>query len=494
MKKLHRYVLKAFIGPFLLTFGIAMIVLVLQFLWKWVDEMVGKGLEWSVIIELFFYTSISLIPLALILGVLLASIMSFGNLGEHNELTSMKASGVSLFSSMKPLFFLVGLLTLGAFAFSNYIIPVTNLKFYTLLYDIRRQRPDFIIKEGQFNSLEDISLKIGRKNRSNNIVYDVMIYDHSQKQGNISVMVADSADMNVTEDGRYLILKLFSGFSYAEQLEDGNKLDKDKKPLRRDYFDMQQVLFDLPANDFSRSREDTYKDHYKMLNMSQLADTAYALEDERAWRKKQAAQNILASHLMRHERKPEVAADPDYYPDSLPVVFADTLLSRLDLVEKQNAIRQAQAFARIVHSSLSTSHDTAQARQQWINRHRIEMHRKLTLSFACLVFFLIGAPLGAIIRKGGLGTPVVVSIVFFITWHIISLAGEKYAHGAVIPVWEGMWLSTILLIPLGIFLVIKATNDSALMSKETYTLLIERMLSFIHIRRKRENEDSANHQ
>lgn len=471
--------LKAFIGPFLLTFAIAMIVLVLQFLWKWVDEMVGKGLEWGVILELFFYTSLSLIPLALILAVLLASIMSFGNLGEHNELTSMKASGVSLVRSMKPLFALIALLTLGAFAFSNYVIPVTNLKFYTLLYDIRKQRPDFIIKEGEFNNLEDISLKIGRKHKSDNMVYDVMIYDHSQKQGNISVMVADSADMNVTVDSRYLILKLFNGFSYAEQLEEGNKLDKDKKPLRRDYFDMQQVLFKLPENEFSRSREDTYRDHYKMLNMAQLADTADALENEKNWRKKQTVETILASHLMRNEKKPEVAADPNYYPDSLPVIEADSLLQKLDPTEKQNAIRQAQAFARIIQSSLNTSRDNALARQQWINRHRIEMHRKLTLSFACLVFFLIGAPMGAIIRKGGLGTPVVVSIIFFITWHIISLAGEKYARGSIIPVWEGMWGSTILLIPLGIFLIVKTTNDSAMMNRETYTILIQRGVDFI---------------
>lgn len=494
MKKIHLYVLRAFIGPFILTFAIAMIVLVLQFLWKWVDEMVGKGLEWSVIVELFFYTSISLIPLALILAVLLASIMSFGNLGEHNELTSMKASGVSLVQSMKPLFFLVAFLTIGAFAFANYIIPVTNLKFYTLLYDIRKQRPDFIIKEGEFNSLEDISLKIGRKSKTNNIVYDVMIYDHSQKQGNISVMVADSADMNVTEDSRYLILKLFNGFSYAEQLEEGNKFDKEKKPLRRDYFEMQQVLFTLPNNEFNRSREDTYKDHYKMLNMQQLADTAHALDDERKWRKKQVVQTILASHLMRNEKKPEVAADPNYYPDTLPPVEVRDLLAHLDNKELQNAIRQAQAFARIVQSSLNTSRDNSMARQQWINRHRIEIHRKLTLSFACLVFFLIGAPMGAIIRKGGLGTPVVVSIIFFITWHIISLAGEKYARGGIVPVWQGMWGSTFILIPLGIFLIIKTTNDSALMTRETYSVIFHKGLEMVRRLKKKKHEDSSDMQ
>ena len=206
--------IRSFIGPFILTFGISMIVLLLQFVWKWIDELVGKGLDWKVIIELLVYVSMRLVPLALILGVLLSSIMTFGNLGEHNELTSTKASGISLFRTMKPLLVFVLFLTVGAFTFSNYVVPVTNLKFYTLLLDIRQQRPEFIIKEGQFyNGLDGYSLKIGSRSKDGQTLYNVMIYDHTQKQGNVSVTVADSGYMNITEDKAYLILSLHNGFS-----------------------------------------------------------------------------------------------------------------------------------------------------------------------------------------------------------------------------------------------------------------------------------------
>lgn len=483
--------IRSFIGPFILTFGIAMIVLLLQFVWKWIDELVGKGLEWSVIIELLFYTSMKLVPLALILGVLLASLMSFGNLGEHNELTSMKASGISLTRTMLPVMFVVVILTGGAFAFSNYLVPVTNLKFYTLLLDIRHQRPEFVIKEGVFyNGLEGISLKIGSRSKDGKTLFNIMIYDHSLKKGNTGVTVADSGYMKITENKRYLILTLHDGFSYAEQLEDGKKLGKNK-PLRRDKFSMQQVLFKLPETELNRSREDMYRDHYNMLNMKQLADTARALNNEMVWRKKQKAEGLLARELFRFEKKADVKANPDYYSDSLPPYRADSVINKTGLKEQQQTIIQAMAFARIIHSGLSNTSDNARLRRQWINRHWIEWHRKLTLSFACILFFLIGAPLGAIIRKGGLGTPMVVSIFFFITYHIVTLAGEKYARGGIVPVWEGMWGSSLILLPLGIFLTFKSTRDSALMSSEAYYFFIKKVLSIVRINRKSNHEDST---
>jgi len=495
MKKMHWYLIKAFIGPFFLTFGIAMIVLILQFVWKWIDELVGKGLEFRVIIELLFYTSLGLVPLALILGVLLASIMSFGNLGEHNELTSMKASGISLFTSMKPVLIFVVFLTIAAFSFSNYVIPVTNLKFYTLLLDIRRQAPEFMVKEGKFNNgIEGYSIKVGSRSKDGKTFYDMMIYDHSQKMGNIGVTVADSCYMNVTEDGNYLILSLFSGFSYAEQLEDGRKFDKEKKPLRRDEFSMQQLLFALPENELNRSGEDTYKDHYKMMSMAQLADTARAFSNEIEWRKKQAVEGMMQREILRFEDKTKVKSDTSYYPDTLKALYADSIIGKLDLLDQQSSIKQAQIFARIVQNGVTTARENAESRTQWLNRHWIEWHRKLTISFACLVFFLIGAPLGAIIRKGGLGTPVVVSIVFFISWHIISLAGEKYARGGVLPVWEGMWGSTLILVPLGIFLTFKSTMDSAMMTKETYTIFVRKIVDFFKAKRRHKNESTSNNQ
>jgi len=483
--------IRSFIGPFLLTFVIAMIVLLLQFIWKWIDELVGKGLEWQVIVELLVYTSMRLVPLALILGVLLASIMSFGNLGEHNELTSMKASGISLIRSMFPPLILVLMLSIGAFAFSNYLVPVTNLKFFTLLLDIRHQRPEFIIKEGEFyNGLEGISLKIGSRSKDGKTLHKLMIYDHTLKQGNVAVTVADSGYMKITEDKKYLILSLYDGFSYAEQLEDGKKLTKNK-PLRRDQFSMQEVLFRLPDTELNRSKEDMYRDNYNMMNMNQLADTARALADERKWRKKQVAEGLLARELLRFERKTEAKDNPDYYSDSILAYRADTIINQLSLTEQQNAITQAMAFARIARSNLNSSAGNSKVRMHWINRHWIEWHRKLTLSFACILFFLIGAPLGAIIRKGGLGTPVVVSIVFFITWHIITLAGEKYARSGIVPVWEGMWGSSLILLPIGILLTYKSARDAAVMSYESYYFFIKKAMKTIKFWEKGNHENTS---
>ena len=477
MKKMHWYLIKAFLGPFFLTFGIAMIVLILQFLWLFIDELVGKGLERSILAELLLYTTLRLVPMAVILAVLLASVMSFGNLGEHNELTSMKASGISVFTSMKPILVFVSFLAISIFFYSNNVIPVTNLKFRTLMLDIRRQSPAFMIKDGTFNDgIDDYSIKVDKRSKDGKTFYGVMIYDHSQNVGNAGVTVADSCFMNVSEDGNYLVVSLFDGFSYIEQLEDGRRFNHEKKPLRRDEFSMQKIVLELPGNELVRSGKDALKNYYKMLNMKQLADTARAIQNEREWRNKQAATDLLQLNLLRFEDKEEVYVNSTYYSDTLTNLNSETLIQDLNLRENRAAINQALIFARLVQRNLSTTQEEAVNRSHWVNAHWIEWHRKLTMPFACFVFFLIGAPLGAIIKKGGLGMPVVISLAFFISWYIISLLGEKYGRSEFIPVWLGMWGSGFLLLPLGIFLTIKSSRDSAIMNSETYLIFLRRLL------------------
>ena len=494
MKRLHIYMIKSFLGPFALTFAIAMIVLILQFVWKWIDELVGKGLDWMVIVELITYVSAKLIPLASILGVLLASIMTFGNLGEHNELTALKSSGISLVRTMLPVFITVVFLGAASIAFSNYVIPVTNMKFFTLLLDIRQQRPEFDIREGTFyNGIQGYSLYIGDRSKDGKILYDLMIYDHSKRKGNVALTRADSGYMRITDDEKHLILNLYSGYSYAEQLSDDNSI-QENKPLRRDAFANQQILFNLPGSELNRSREDLYKNHYQMLNMRQLRDTAKGLYGEMLWRRNKVGHELLERDYLRLENKKEVREDSAYYSRPDTIINPVKLVNDLPVDNQLEVYKQAQNFARSVQSKLNNSYDTMKIRKKWVNMYWNEWNRMLTFAVACLLFFFIGAPLGAIIRKGGLGTPVVVSVIFFIAYHILSMAGEKYARAGFVPSWLGMWGSSLLLLPLGFFLTVKSNRDSRIMVIESYFLLFKKILSFGRHSLKKGHEDPSNHQ
>jgi len=487
--------IRSFIGPLVMTFVLAMIVLILQFVWKWVDELVGKGLSWSVISELLLYVSTRLVPLALILAILLASIMTFGNLGEHSELSALKSSGISLTRIMAPLFTLVLILTAAAFYISNNIIPETNKKFFALLIDIRQQRPEFDIKEGQFfNGLEGYSLKIGKRSRNGKMLYDLMVYDHTAKNGNTAVTLADSGYMVITEDKKNMLLTLYHGYGYTEVLDTNKRIDPNKA-LRRDRFRMQQFLFRLPGNELERTDEELYKDNYQVKTMKGLARESRILYQWIDDKQKRVSDELLQTQYFRLADKPG-SPPHDTLGEQSEKVPADVLaaIDSLPLDKKTAVLEYAINLAKTAKGIVSNNYDITRSDLRWVYRHMIEWHRKLTLSIACLIFFLIGAPLGSIIRKGGLGTPVVVSTLFFIFYHIISLAGEKYARAGILPVWLGMWGSTALLLPLGIFLTVKSTRDSSIMIGDTYTLLIRKILRLGRRKGNGGNEDPSTDQ
>lgn len=488
--------IRSYIGPLVMTFCLAMIVLILQFVWKYIDELVGKGLSWSVISELLLYVSASLIPMALILGVLLSSIMTFGNLGEHSELSALKSSGVSLTRIMAPLFVLVITITAGAFLFSNYTIPKTNMKFFTLLLDIRKQRPEFDIKEGQFyNGLEGYSLKIGSRSKTSRMLYDLMIYDHTAKIGNSSVTVADSGYMVMTDDKRNLMITLYNGYGYSEQLDDNNRL-KPNKPLRRDKFGMQQFRFTLPSGELDRTEEDLFKDNYKRKNMAELTEYVDIFQGAMENKRDRVSRELNTNHYFKYDDKKDTLTPLNEHQQKLTSLRVDPLAvyDSLPPDRRLRVIEYSVGQAQIVQGMIKTAADVYKSDSSWMYRYQIEWHRKLTLALACLVFFLIGAPLGAIIRKGGLGTPVVVSTLFFIFYHIISLAGEKYARAGILPVWLGMWGSTLILFAIGIYLTIKSKRDSAILSGETYMLLLRKILRFGSRNRLASNANSSAHQ
>ena len=548
MKRLHTFILKSFFGPLVATFFVSLFILLMQFLWKYIDDLAGKGLEWTVIMELMLYASARLVPMALPLAILLSSIMTFGNMGENFELTAIKSAGVSLQKFMAPLIYLTILICFGAFYYSDYVIPYTNLKTSSLIYDVKNQRQELLIKEGIFyNGIDGYSIKIAKKDYKTNLLQNIMIYDHSDNKENVNVTIADSGYMRMTEDEKNIILTLYNGYTY-EEIDESKQRRRPKDrlyPHRRNTFEKQVAIFELKGLDFSRTDEDLFKNHYNMYNLSQLkcAEDSLIKDHNKQienFTKTQIKGNYFKKEamLISNRRNRELSdptspvkttsesakpmaiplkgqsftinektqnkkehiskdepentklkakeiqekenldksnlADTNKIPEKLKL---DSLFNQYDISKKEEAIHNALEFARSSHNNISGSKSIFLNREELIRRHQIEWHRKFALSFACLVFFFIGAPFGAIVRKGGFGTPVVVSILFFILYYILSISGEKFAREGVLPPYIGMWISSFVLMPLGIFLTYKATTDSVILNTDTYFIFIKKLFA-----------------
>lgn len=485
----------------------------MQFLWKYIDDLAGKGLDWTVVAELMLYMSAQLVPMALPLAILLSSIMTFGNFGENFELTAIKSAGVSLQRFMSPLIYLTVIICVAAFFYSDYVIPYTNLKTNTLIYDVKNQRPELQIKEGVFyNGIENYSIKIAEKDYKTNLLKNIMVYDHHDNQDNVNVTIADSGYMKMTADEKNLILTLYNGYSYEELKEDKSNHRRDRRtyPHRRQNFEKQEIIFELTGFDFNRSDENLFKNHFRMLNLEQLNyaedSLRYQLENQIISFKKTIAsssyfkkEDVLIKEQAKKIKVPEKKKEKKEKKEKKRIKLiktnstkkaiseidkpsinqiqfnADSVFNSLDNSAKESAINHALTYARAAKSNITNSKNQINRRSEIIRRHQIEWHRKFALSFACLVFFFIGAPFGAIIRKGGFGTPVVISVLFFILYYIISISGEKFAREAVVPPYIGMWLSSFILMPLGIFLTYKATTDSVILNSDTYLLFFKKL-------------------
>jgi len=485
LKKLDLFIVKAYIGPFILTFFITLFVFEMQFLWQYFEDMVGKGLEGRVLIELFFYASASFVGMALPLAILLSSIMTFGNMGENYELVSIKAAGISLRRAMQPLIILTVILSLLAFYFSNNIMPVANLKFKSLLYDIMHQKPTLDFQPGVFyKGLEGYVIRIKDKDPKTQLLKNVLIYDHTELTGNRKVIMAETGEMYLSENGHYLIFKLYNGANYDEQKNIGH-------PLLRSTFNEHTINFELSGFAFKRTDEDLFKDHYQMLNLSQLKVSSDSLLVE-----KKERYAVFTNAMTERLKSFEEFAFNDSASTFLP---SNLYYDSLDTSKKMAIINTAQNIARGNKTFSTAMRDEYRSREERIARHHIEWHRKFTLSIACILLFFIGAPMGAIIRKGGLGMPVVVSVVFFLLYHIVSITGEKLVKNLEILPWQGMWLSSFVLLPIGIFLTYKATTDAMILDTTFYNQLSERFKNtllgkYIHLlkqRFKNKNESSS---
>lgn len=455
-----------------MTFAVVMFILLMQFVWKYIDDFVGKGLDWFLILELMFYVAVTLVPMALPLAILLASIMTFGNLAESYELTALKSAGMSLQKVMKPLTITTFLMAIGAFLFANYILPMANLKMGTLLYDITHQKPSLDVKEGVFyKGIQDFTIKVAKKDAKNNILYNILIYDHSQRQGNNKVVIAKQGIMKMSADENFLLITLKDGHSYEEIVSQNNK---GFKPLTRTNFKEETIVMDMRDFKMIRTDESLFKDNYQMMNISQLSNEIDTLKKEN--KERYAAINM------------QVIKNYNLYSDSTKIsVHKDSLTqAQLDkknwidvynLSEKNRIFENALSLARTNQSYVNVNLISAKNAVETESRYKIEWHKKFTLSFACLVLFFIGAPLGAIIRKGGIGMPAVVSVGFFLIFHVLSITGEKSAKEGVWEAWQGAWLATFVLLPIGIFLTYKATRDSALFDADAYLMPIKKLFT-----------------
>ncbi|MFI5203782.1 MAG: LptF/LptG family permease [Flavobacteriales bacterium] len=453
--------LKAYIGPFLLTFFIALFFLMMQFLWKYIDDLMGKGLEWYTVLELLFYVSFNLVPMALPLAILLSSIMVMGNLGESNELTAMKSAGMSLLRIMTPLIGFVTMVTIGAFFFANYAWPWSNLKWKTLYWEIMEKKPSFSLVEKRFyQDIPQFTIRVSKKSEDGKKFEDVLIYDYSAQMLNRKRTIrAEEGEMNRSKDENFLILTLQRGTIY-EDAPIGEIPEADF-PFRKIHFKSAQFKFDLSGFKLSRGNEDLFKDSYEMLNLFQLHVVIDSLEKTYHSRQADYMNNLASRFLIfRQPIRTNVTDTSLKSPPSVTqIAFGtdDQLLSPSTSTPEQRALSMCENGITL----LNNSNFELFARRDSLVRYNVEWHRKFTFPLACLVIFFIGAPLGAIVKRGGLGPALVLSVLLFLCYHILTISGEKMAKTQSATVEFGMWMATLILVPIGIFLTWQAARESA---------------------------------
>ncbi|MDO4704266.1 LptF/LptG family permease [Tannerella sp.] len=469
IKRLYLFLLKTFMPIFLMTFGICMFIVLMQFLWKYVDDMVGKGLEINLLAEMFFYAALSLVPLALPLAILLASLMTFGNLGEQLELLAMKSAGISLPRIMRPFIILLSFVAVGAFFFQNNIIPLSQVKMWTLLGSIRAKSPELQIPESTFsNQIEGYNLYVKKKDKDGRLNH-LMIYDYSEGFNNAQVIVADSGRMKISADKQFLVLLLFEGKMFKNFNRDGIG-SNEAVPYMKESFKTREMLIRFDS-DFHRADESILQDRYIGKN---LADLQSSIDSMTAHLDSIKQLNAAAIYRQSYRRELE-SARPEGDATTEQGVVSDAEIPDFDRLCRElppgrqaTILRQARNALETTKADYDFKAAVLSSDEKEMRRHHTEMHQKFTLSFACLIFFFIGAPLGAIIRKGGLGMPVVISIFLFIFYYVINNIGLKMASNGMWQPWQGMWLSSAVLLPLGVFLTYKASNDSVILNADTY--------------------------
>jgi lipopolysaccharide export system permease protein len=571
MKKIDKLVLGAMLGPFFMTFLVVVFILLTQHMLKYFDDIIGKGLGYEVIGQLLFYFAIFMTPVALPLAVLLSSLIAFGNLGEHFELTAIKSAGISLVRALRPIFFFVLLLTGVAFYANNNMVPKAALEAYSLLYDIKQKKPALDLREGAFyNGINDISIKVNKKFPDGITLKDVVVYDHRRQDGNKEVTVADSGKMYTILNERYLKFELFNGYNYSEgtasTAEAGGK-KVDNESMRRSKFGKSQIVFDLSAFQFERTDKKWFQGNRIMRNLKELNSDMDSVRKEILSQKltyyqsqasyftffgkgekvipwpeeiiKYQNQKDSATRAMYAQKynnsggepaqapqpetpvadfKPEQPLEPVVTTKAEPVVTTKDVSTRakknlqlkkikdlnddiprdstrkkvvtdsaryaqIDSVYDMAPVRENYVYAvnqaRQIKQNLTNSNTSEEAFQKEYTVFNIQWHKILASSLACVAMFLIGAPLGAIIKKGGLGMPFLVSIFFFIIYYVLSMQGEKLAKQGSVSVMVGVWMPDFVLFVIGLLFLLQARADARLFEADFYNVMIDKVKMWI---------------
>jgi lipopolysaccharide export system permease protein len=479
MKIIYRYLFKKFLGPFVLTFFFALFILIMQFLWKYVDDLVGKGLEISIVLELLFYASATCVIFATPLAVLLSSLMTFGSLGEQYEIIAMKSAGISIRKLISSLSIFIILIAIWSFWFSDKVAPKAYFQTRTLLKNIVNQKPTLNIIEGVFyDGFDNYIIRVGEKKGSN--IYDILIIDHTRYQGNSTFTYAKSGKMETTDDETFMLFYLYDGFYW----NDGS-YSSENNPLSRSTFSEQYKRFDISSFKFERSDNDLYSKAIQALSNAELVkmiDTVMISVE-------QNNDNMVDAFTSScYNLRNFISDSVSQNNSNLPAIQYDELSEK----EKGDALNRFINLKNDFKNGVNNNRENNKYLYKNIAASLAEWYKKYVFAVACILFFFIGAPLGTIIRKGGIGIPLVITVVFFILYFMLSIFGEKIAKGGAVPVWQGMWLSTFILIPICTFLTYQATVDSALLSSEELLKKVQQ-IKLKPLFAKKKNESTATH-
>ena len=483
IKKIDIFVFKAYSLLFVGTFFICLFIFMMQFMWRYVDELIGKGLTLDVLAHFFYYAGLTLIPMSLPLAILLASLITFGNLGERFELLSMKAAGIPLIRILQPIIIFNILLCIGSFYFQNVTGPEAQKKFYTLIYSMKQKSPELEIPEGIFYSeIPGYNIFVEKKGKENGMLYGVMIYSTTDGYEDAQIVLADSAELKTTADEKHLMLTMYAGERFRNMQAQGNMMARANVPYMRETFIQETDLIPFD-NNFNMMDANVFSGSAQTKNLREIETGLDSLAH-----KSDSIGRSLFAYLQNttYRRKVNIASQ-DSTKIARQTLNFDTLYSQLTVSQQQSILRNAMQKSTVATNEYEFRGLISKDIDQSTRTHWVEWHKKFTLSLACLFFFFIGAPLGAIIRKGGLGVPVVISVTIFIFYYIINVSGEKMAKSGEWVPWFGEWLSSMVLCPIGIFLTYKANKDSAVFNVEAYINVIRKILGLRisrHIARK----------
>lgn len=569
MKKIDKLVLKAFVGPFILTFLVVVFILLMQHMLKYFDDIIGKDLGWNVVGQLLFYFAIFMTPVAMPLAVLLSSLIAFGNLGEHFELTAIKSSGISLIRTLQPIFFFVLILTGLAFYANNYLVPKAALEAYSLLYDIKQKKPALELREGAFyNGIPDISIKVNKKfPKDEAALKEIIVYDHRKNDGNKEVTIADSGRMSTILNEQYLKFELFNGYNYTEGSSQEREMTGQKntsaETLTRSKFSKTEVVFDLSSYDLKRTdkkwfegnrimrnldelnddvdsmnneilqqrfnyynfrpsyflyfrkqdsltmpvgiyeykvmrdslekfRGDTTKD--PLLTSSEVAERQFELAKSRAKAARKMPMRLERFKVRKKLAELASAAQPDSFKSdsvqSSDSVIAKALDSIMTMPPSREVVQAATNMARQVKSQVENNNYSVDLFHKELVVFEIQWHKIIASSLACVAMFLIGAPLGSIIKRGGLGVPFLVSIFFFIVYYLLTMQGEKLAKQDSLSAWLGVWMADLVLLIVGLLFLRQARNDARLFEADFYNVVLDKFKKWL-LKRKRTKPAAA---